>query len=287
MKISVLTPSYNSGAWIERAIQSVLHQDYDNIEHIVVDGGSSDNTLDILKRYDHLKWMSEKDQGQSDGMNKAFQMSTGDIIVYLNADDYFNPNVFQTVIDYFTQDKYLNILVGNLYMTSPEKTDIRLVNSEYRFKKILLDFKYGFPYNPVSYFYKREVQEKLGPFPLENHYIMDVWFIINAFKNHKVVKTELVLGNYFDTGDNKSSQAQSTNLVRSFIREFIRREKQYHFYYYANFILFQITYFFKVELKNVIKYLIIKSLNPKKRIRLKDLKTNSFSVLLKNKGNLD
>lgn len=281
MKISVLTPSYNSGAYIERAIQSVLHQDYDNIEHIVVDGGSSDNTLHILKRYDHLKWISEKDKGQSDAMNKAFKMSSGDIIVYLNADDYFNPNVFQTVIDYFTQDKDLNILVGNLYMTSPEKTDIRLVNSEYRFKKILLDFKYGFPYNPVCYFYTREVQQKVGPFPLENHYVMDVWFILNAFKNHKVIKTDLVLGNYYDTGDNKSSHIQETNLVQSFVRNFIKKEKHYRFYYYSNFILFQTTNFFKVELKNVVKYIIIKSLKPRTRISLKDLKTNSFSVLLK------
>jgi len=97
MKISVITPSLNSGEHIERAIQSVLAQNYDNFEHIiVVDGLSTDNTLDILKKYPHLTWVSEKDSGQSNAMNKGFAMSSGEIIVYLNADDYFLPEAFRS-----------------------------------------------------------------------------------------------------------------------------------------------------------------------------------------------
>lgn len=283
MKISVLTPSYNSGEYIERAIQSVLHQDYDDIEHIVVDGGSSDKTLEILKRYNHLKWISEKDKGQSDAMNKAFKMATGDIIVYLNADDYFNPKVFQTVIEYFTQDKSLDILVGNLYLTYAESTKIRFVNSEYRFKKMLLDFKYGFPYNPVCYFYKRKVQDKVGPFPLDNHYVMDLWFIFSAFETHIVKKTDLVLGNYYDTGANKSSHMQETNLVQSYVRNFIKKENHYRFYYYSNFIFYQIGHFFRVDLKLVFKLIIIKVVQPKKKMSLKDLKTLTFKEALTDK----
>lgn len=280
MKISVLTPSYNSGEYIERAIQSVLHQDYDDIEHIVVDGGSSDKTLEILKRYNHLKWISEKDKGQSDAMNKAFKMATGDIIVYLNADDYFNPKVFQTVIDYFTQDEVLDILVGNLYLTYAESTKIRFVNSEHRFKKILLDFKYGFPYNPVCYFYKREVQEKVGSFPLDNHYTMDFWFIIHAFENHRVEKTDLVLGNYFDTGFNKSSVAAEANQKPTDIKDFVRKHKKYWVYYYLNLVLYGLKRA-PQALKQIMKVIIVKLIRPNKSVSMKSIKSKTFRDLLK------
>ena len=279
MKISILTPSYNSGAYIERAIKSVLHQNYQNYEHIVVDGDSNDETRSILQKYDHLIWVSEPDKGQPDAMNKAFDMSTGDIIVYLNADDYFNSNVFQTVVDYFYKQPKLDILVGNLYLTYPESTKIRFVNSEYRFKKILLDFKYGFPYNPVCYFYKRQVQESLGDFPLDNHYAMDYWFILNTFKNNKVLKTDLVLGNYFDSGFNKSS-ISSGNTIRPVVKEFLKKNKVYRRYYNFNFFQYKVVYFFKVELKNRFKLVLLKLKNPSKKHTLNSIKRVTFRELL-------
>ncbi len=98
MKISVITPSYNSANTIETAIKSVLAQDYKNYEHIVVDGASTDGTLDILKRHPHLTWISEPDRGQVHAMNKGFAMATGDIIVNLNADDQFLQGAFSAVL---------------------------------------------------------------------------------------------------------------------------------------------------------------------------------------------
>src|SRR5690554_2762648 len=113
MKISILTPSYNSGPYIEKCIKSVLNQDYKNYEHIIVDGGSTDETLELLDKYKHLIWISEKDNGQSDAMNKAFGMSTGDIIVYCNADDYFAENIFLHILNIFKQYPDTDIVVGN------------------------------------------------------------------------------------------------------------------------------------------------------------------------------
>lgn len=280
MKISILTPSYNSGAYIERAIKSVLHQDYQNYEHIIVDGGSTDNTQEVLEKHEHLNWVSEKDKGQSDAMNKAFKMSKGDIIVYLNADDYFNPNVFQTVIDHFTEQPAVDILVGNLYLTSPESTKIRLVNSEHRFKKILLDFKYGFPYNPVCYFYKRQVQESLGDFPLDNHYAMDYWFIINTFKKSEVIKTDLVLGSFFDSDFNKSSVFKG-NSIRPLVKEFLKKNKVYRRYYNFNFFQYKVAYFFKVELKNRFKLVLLKLKNPSEKHTLNSIKRVTFRELIR------
>ena len=100
-KISVITPTYNAADTIETAIWSVLSQNYSNYEHIIVDGESTDDTVDILKKYKHLKWISEADKGQADAMNKGFNYSTGDIIVFLNADDYFFASAFNKVIPAF------------------------------------------------------------------------------------------------------------------------------------------------------------------------------------------
>ena len=115
--ISVITPSYNSGKYIEDAVNSVLAQNYPNFEHIIVDGGSTDNTLQILEKYPHLKWVSEPDNGQSDAMNKGFGMSSGEIIVYLNADDYFEPDAFSNIVHTFEKNPDADMIVGNLKIT--------------------------------------------------------------------------------------------------------------------------------------------------------------------------
>ena len=93
MRISVVTPSYNQAAFVERAIGSVLSQTGDfELEYIVMDGGSTDGTVEILRHYDdRLTWLSEKDKGQSDAINKAFKLTTGEIIGWLNSDDYYAP----------------------------------------------------------------------------------------------------------------------------------------------------------------------------------------------------
>lgn len=221
MKISVLTPSFNSSGFIERAILSVLHQDYANVEHIIADAGSDDGTVEILKKYGHLVWISEKDKGQSDAMNKAFKISTGDIIVYLNADDYFEPNVFGKIVKYFNENN-CDIVVGNLYNRYFNNDKEILTKPEYTLKKILYPQRYHFPYNPVSYFYRRHIQEKVGEFPIEEHYAMDYWFLLRAFnKQNKVEKLEIPFGTFYRTGMNKTSVHKSDNriMIRSFLLE--------------------------------------------------------------------
>ena len=116
MKISIITPSFNSGLLIERAIKSALAQDYADWEHIIVDGGSSDNTLEVLEKYQHLKWISEPDKGIYDAMNKGIKMSAGDWLFFMGADDYFIDE--QVLSDVFKDEKLGNgIIYGNV--TSP------------------------------------------------------------------------------------------------------------------------------------------------------------------------
>lgn len=116
MKISIVTGSYNSAPYIEEAIQSVADQDYPNKEHIIYDGESTDETIDILNRYDHLshlRWVSEPDEGQSDALNKGMREATGDVVGWLNADDRYLPGCFQTVADHFEGNADTDVLYGN------------------------------------------------------------------------------------------------------------------------------------------------------------------------------
>ncbi len=103
MKISVVTPSLNQAAYIRTTIASVLDQNYSDLEYIVVDGGSTDGTLEILKGFGgRLRWISEPDRGQTDAINKGLRMASGDILAYLNADDLYLPGTLDRVAGYFS-----------------------------------------------------------------------------------------------------------------------------------------------------------------------------------------
>lgn len=206
-KISIITPSYNSGKQIERAIKSVLKQDYKNWEHIIVDGKSTDNTIEILKKYPHLKWISEKDNGQADAMNKGFSKSTGDIIVYLNADDYFYPNAFSSVIKEF--NKGAKFVVGNIKVKSPRLKANFINTPRTTLKGMLRHWEpNAFALNPVGYFYLKEVQKKC-PFNIKNKYTMDLEFLIDASSKYSFTKIEKILGCFEDGTDTKTGVSQS------------------------------------------------------------------------------
>lgn len=219
MRLSVLTPAYNSGSSLERAINSVLIQDLREFEHIVVDGASTDSTIEVLNYYDHIRWISEPDQGQSDAMNKAFEMSSGDVIAYLNADDYFEPGIFSKVVSYFERNQDKDMVVGNLKRIYPSGV-IKLETNQGVSLEDLLSRSRVFPTNPVSYFYKRELQDKVGPFPLEEHYTMDYWFILRAFHYGEVGYLDEVFGTFVLDGTNKTMVHDSSKRQREILLEF-------------------------------------------------------------------
>lgn len=193
LKISIITPSFNSSEYLEEAILSVLKQNYANYEHIIVDGGSTDKTLEILKKYSHLKWISEPDKGQSDAMNKGFAMSCGDIIVYLNADDYFEKEAFISVIPFF--EKGHCFVVGKVRVVFDDGTSW-MSDPEYTFNEMLYWWRpQAHSVNPSGYFYTREVQNEIK-FNTENHYIMDIQFLLDASLKYTFVKIDKVLGNF-------------------------------------------------------------------------------------------
>lgn len=112
-KISIVTPSFNQGQYLEQTIQSVLDQGYPNLEYIIIDGGSSDNSVSIIHKYQqHLKyWVSEPDSGQSHAINKGLKVCTGSVFNWLNSDDYYAPNALKRVGEIFKDDK-INVVAG-------------------------------------------------------------------------------------------------------------------------------------------------------------------------------
>ena len=113
--VSIITVCYNSEKTIKKTIESVINQTYKNIEYILIDGGSTDGTMQIIKtyqkKYDFIKYVSEKDEGIYDAMNKGIKMASGDLIGILNSDDYYELNAIETMVNAMTRDKY-QILYG-------------------------------------------------------------------------------------------------------------------------------------------------------------------------------
>jgi len=115
-RISVVTPSFNQGQFIEETILSVINQDYPRIEYIVMDGGSTDNTVPILRKYEsRIIWRSEKDRGQSDAINKGFQMASGDILAWLNSDDTYRPGAVRQAVEVLCRDPEIKLVYGKSY----------------------------------------------------------------------------------------------------------------------------------------------------------------------------
>jgi glycosyltransferase involved in cell wall biosynthesis len=127
--LSILTPTFNRANYIVDAIESVLSQDYSNFEHIIVDGQSTDTTLEVLARYPHLKMISEPDSGMYDALNKGLKMAQGDVIGWVNSDDLFLPGVFTDVMALFTADPQLEAVVGGATFFSGSKDNPTIIRT--------------------------------------------------------------------------------------------------------------------------------------------------------------
>lgn len=199
--ISVITPVYNGERYIEDCIKVVIDQNCLNLEHIIIDGGSTDATVDIIKRYaqqySHIRWISEKDRGQSDAMNKGIAMAKG-IIAILNVDDFYEPNVLNRVSTIFENLPEPTLLVGNCNILDDEHK-LKRINKPKRLKitDLLVGYNINpFPFNPSAYFYHKILHEKVGFYEVDEHYAMDVEFLLKAVQVANVKYIDEIWGNY-------------------------------------------------------------------------------------------
>lgn len=175
MKFSIVTPSLNQGKYIEKTIKSVLAQNGVDREYMVVDGKSTDNTIKILKKYrNQVKYISEKDSGQSEAINKGFRLAKGEIFGWLNSDDWYCGKTLQKVDKYFENNPNISIVYGD-YAVSDKKGKILEVVKEIDFDRDI--FLHGVNYIcQPTVFFRREVLEKVGELDENLHLTMDLQF---------------------------------------------------------------------------------------------------------------
>jgi glycosyltransferase involved in cell wall biosynthesis len=183
-KISVVTPTFNCGQYLRQCIESVLAQEYENFEHIIVDGASKDETVEILKSYPHLKWISEPDSGEAEALNKGLKLATGEIINWLNADDYYNGNdVFRTIIEQFQKQSDCDVLVGKALIINEDDNvlGLRTPKQPLNLASLMRWFKDIHLYQPAM-FYTRTVADKVGPYRQDLYFSIDLeyWVRIAA-----------------------------------------------------------------------------------------------------------
>lgn len=191
MKISIITATFNSGKTIVETMESVLRQNYTDFEYLVIDGGSTDDTMEKVKTYQprfgaRLKWISEKDRGIYDAMNKGVKMATGDVVGILNSDDYYTDiDILETVVASFESNKRLDAIYGDIHFVKdgvPDKC-VRYYSS-----RLFSPFGLRFGFMPAhpSFYCKREVFEKAGLYCLDYKIGADYEMMVRLFKKYKI-----------------------------------------------------------------------------------------------------
>lgn len=180
-KISIVTPSFNQGGFIERTIQSILNQAYENLEYFIQDGGSKDNTVSILIKYENKLsgWNSKSDNGQSEAINTGFKKTTGEIMCWLNSDDLMAPNVLNFVSQFFLNNPDVDVIYGNRVLINPNDELIgRWILPEH--DNEVLSWADFIPQETL--FWRRSIWDKAGGYVDENFQFAMDWDLLLRFR---------------------------------------------------------------------------------------------------------
>lgn len=252
-KITVITPSYNQGQYLEQTIQSVLNQNYPNLEYLIIDGESTDHSVEVIKKYEKYLtyWVSEKDQGQSHAVNKGLQKATGEIVNWLNSDDYYEPVTLHKVAEAFrTPD--VNVVCGRSRLfKNPDETVSFSTGTDSYPGNLAKTIGWARIDQPETFF-RRSAVQKMGLLDTRLHYVMDRdWWIkyLFLFGLEGVIKVPDVLVNYRLHSNSKTvSQSQKFGLENNTL--FYSLAKSYNLENYCNLIteLFEVNCNFNIQL---------------------------------------
>lgn len=220
--VSIVTPSYNQGQFIEETILSVKNQDYPNIEHIIVDGGSTDNTLEILKKYEgtyNMRWISESDEGQADAVNKGFEMANGEIIGWLNSDDvYVDRRVITSIAKVLQKFKDVDVVYGDLILINANNVILKIqCYPPFNYRRLLRCVYIGQP----GAFFRRRIAEK-HKLDTSLQFSMDSEFWLRLGKKYKFLHIDRIVA-----GDRNHPQRKIVAHRARMVKESFEVRKRY------------------------------------------------------------
>lgn len=211
-KISIVTPSFNQASFLEAALNSVAQQNYPAVEHIVVDGGSTDGSVQLLQAYSrrsgwtHLRWISEPDDGQSDALNKGFKMASGEIVGWLNSDDLYRDGCFNKVSEVFSSRPDVDVLYGD-YTWMDEKGQIFQIRREIEFNPFVLLYHRTLCVPSPSSFFRRRIFDEGNFIDPTYHYSMDWEFSLRlARRGYRFQHVPELLADFRWQPDSKTSK---------------------------------------------------------------------------------
>lgn len=194
-RISIVTPSFNQGPYLERAIQSVVEQSYPNLEYLIVDGGSTDDSVPVIKRYEKSLtfWESEKDRGVGHALNKGFARSTGEIMGWLNADDVYLPNVFHIVSQIFTDYPAIQWLTSGSINISGDDRLFVIQTSRKWFSRWTQWFNRSLPPQHCT-FWRRDLWARAGGYVVERSRYMDCELWLRFHEHARLFVVDSIFG---------------------------------------------------------------------------------------------
>ncbi|MDO9300390.1 MAG: glycosyltransferase family 2 protein [Anaerolineales bacterium] len=187
--VSIITPSFNQAAYLEQTMQSVLEQDYPRIEYLVVDGASTDNSVDIIRKYESKLawWVSEKDKGQADAINKGFARATGEIIAWLNSDDYYLAGTVSAAVKIFAERPEVALVYGNMLAVDEHGKTFNTLNYKQLTLEDLLCFQIiGQP----AVFMRRSALQTAGGLDPTFHFLLDHHLWIRLAQQGKILHVD-------------------------------------------------------------------------------------------------
>ncbi len=203
-RISIVTPSYNQGQFIEETIRSVLLQGYPNLEYIIFDGGSTDNSVEIIKKYEPwlAYWRSEPDRGQSHAINKGFEKGTGDIFGWINSDDYYYPGVLRAIARAFIKHPDVALVHGYEHHVHPDGSAVVVFPPLRDARAVTLYL--GRPLLQLTCFWRSEVHRTIGGLDETLHYQLDYEFLLRLTYRYPSLYVPFCMGAFRRYPEQKS-----------------------------------------------------------------------------------